>query len=160
MLILGGYRDVELDRQHPLAAALADLRREAPFERIVLKGLQDAEIGELLDVIAEQDVPEALVSAIAAETDGNPFFIREVLLHLVEERKIVQEDGRWTSMVSISEMGIPEGIKEVIGRRLSRLSDTCNGMLTTASALTGGFTWPEMEAISSVGAQPAALGGD
>ena len=36
------------------------------------------------------------------ETDGNPFFIREVLLHLVEERKIVQEDGRWTSTADAS----------------------------------------------------------
>ncbi len=148
VMLLGAYRDVELDRQHPLAAALADLRRDANCERIVLKGLDAVEVGELLDVIAEQDVPRALADAISAETSGNPFFIREVLLHLVEERKIVLEDGRWTSALSIADMRIPEGVREVIGRRLSRLSDPCNRMLTAASALTGGFSWAELCAIS------------
>jgi predicted ATPase len=147
VLLLGAYRDVELDRQHPLAAALADLRRETAFERIPLKGLAAGEVGELLDVIAEQDVPRALVDAIASETNGNPFFIGEVLLHLIEERKIFQEDGRWTSTLPIAEIGIPEGVREVIGRRLSRLSEGCNCMLTTASAMTGGFSWAELQAI-------------
>jgi class 3 adenylate cyclase/tetratricopeptide (TPR) repeat protein len=147
LVIVGGYRDVELDRTHPLAAALADLRRETSFERIVLKGLATDDVGALLDVIAEQDVPRPLVDAIASETNGNPFFIKEVLLHLIEERKIVQEDGRWTSTLTIADMGIPEGVREVIGRRLSRLGAACNAMLTASSAMTGGFSWAELRAI-------------
>ena len=127
LLILGAYRDIELDRQHPLAAALADLRREADAERIVLKGLEQGDVGELLGVIAEQEVPASLTEAIAAETAGNPFFIREVLLHLVEEGKITREDGGWASSLNIAEMSIPEGVREVIGRRLSRLS-ACGGV--------------------------------
>ncbi|MGI8927608.1 MAG: ATP-binding protein [Tepidiformaceae bacterium] len=158
LLILGAYRDVELNRQHPLAAALADLRRERSYERVVLRGLDAAEVGELLDVVAEQDVPEALAAAISAETEGNPFFVKEVLQHLIEEGKLVSEDGRWTNKMSIAELGIPEGIRDVIGRRLSRLSDTANRMLTTAAALTGGFTWQVLEAIAIAGtrAQQAA----
>ncbi len=147
VLVLGAYRDVELDRTHPLAAALADLRRQKSFERIALRGLDRADVAELLDTIAEQDVPAALSEAIAAETNGNPFFIKEVLLHLIEERKIVQEDGHWMSKLAIADMGIPEGVREVIGRRLSRLNDACNRMLTTASAMTGGFSWMELRAI-------------
>jgi tetratricopeptide (TPR) repeat protein len=148
MLILGGYRDVELDRQHPLAAALADLRRETPYERLDLKGLDASDVGTLVDVIAEQDVPEALATAISAETDGNPLFVRLVLVNLVEEGKVRREDGRWTSDVSIADMAIPEGIREVIGRRLSRLSETANRLLTTASAMTSGFSWDVLRAIS------------
>ena len=148
ILLVGTYRDVELDRQHPLAAALADLRRETNFERITLKGLSGDAVGQLLDVIAEQDVPDALSQAIAEETGGNPFFIREILLHLVEEGKVVREGGAWNSSLSIAEMGIPEGVREVIGRRLSRLGDAGNRMLTAASAMTGGFTWDEIRAIT------------
>ncbi|MDP9236731.1 MAG: alpha/beta fold hydrolase [Chloroflexota bacterium] len=148
VLLLGAYRDVELDRTHPLADALAGLRREKHFERIALKGLDGAEVAELLDAIAEQEVPAALSEAIARETDGNPFFIKEVLLHLVEERKIVQQDGTWTSKLSIAEMGIPEGVREVIGRRLSRVSETCGRMLTVASALTAGFSWDVISALT------------
>ncbi len=155
LVMIGGYRDVELDRTHPLADALVTLRHETNYERIVLKGLDVTDIGELLGLVAENDVPEAFVRAISDETGGNPFFIREVMLHLIDEQKIAQEDGRWVSKVSIAEMGIPEGVREVIGRRLSRVGDTCGRMLTTASALTAGFSWEVIAAL--VDADDAAL---
>ncbi|HKN01781.1 MAG TPA: AAA family ATPase [Candidatus Binataceae bacterium] len=139
IMMLGAYRDVELDRQHPLAEALGALRREAPYERIPLKGLEQREVGELLATMAEHDVPEALVAAISAETDGNPFFIRELILHLVEEKKIFRQEGRWTSNLAVAEMGIPEGVRQVIGRRLSRLSEEANRLLAAASAFNGSF---------------------
>src|SRR3989441_1579148 len=138
-LVLGAYRDVELDRQHPLADALAALRREAEYERILVKGLDEGDIRALLTDIAEQDVPDAFVQAISAETDGNPFFIREVVIHLTDEGKIYQQDGRWAASVSIAEMGIPEGVRQVIGRRLSRLSEAANRLLTAASGFNGPF---------------------
>ena len=138
-LILGAYRDVELDRQHPLADALSQLRREVEYERIALKGLSEEQIGELLTAITEHEVPEQFVRAISDETDGNPFFIREVLIHLADEGKIFQQDGRWTSNLSIEEMGIPEGVRQVIGRRLSRVLETTNKLLTAASGFNGPF---------------------
>jgi len=147
VLIVGAYRDAELDPQHPLADALAALRGEAEYERISLKGLDHAQVGELLTTITEHDVPTAFVWAISAETDGNPFFIREILVHLAEEGKMYDEHGRWTSNLSVAEMGIPEGVREVIGRRLSRLSDGCNRMLTPVSTMSGGFTWAVLRAV-------------
>jgi hypothetical protein len=125
--------------QHPLSEALGALRREAEYERINLKGLDSREVGELLQTIADQDVPEALVKAIDAETEGNPFFIREVLLHLIEEGKVSRQDGRWRSNLAIEELGIPEGVRQVIGQRLSRLSAEANRVLAAASAFSGAF---------------------
>jgi predicted ATPase len=151
LLLVGAYRDVELDRTHPLAEVLATLRRETNYERIVLKGLGAADVGEFLGLVAEQRVPEEFVRAISDETGGNPFFIREVMFHLVDEKKIVQEDGRWISAVSIADMRIPEGVREVIGRRLSRVTDTCGRMLTVASALTAGFSWETISALLDAG---------
>src|SRR5262245_12842492 len=140
LLVLGLYRDVELDRQHPLADALGALRREAPYERIALRGLDTAGVEALLEAVAQHDVNPALVRAISEETDGNPFFIREVLIHLVEEGKLYREGGRWTSRVaSVAELGIPEGVRQVITRRLSRLSETANKLLSAASAFEGVF---------------------
>jgi hypothetical protein len=140
LLVVGLYRDVELDRQHPLADALGALRREAPYERIALKGLDAAGVGALLEGVAQQEVNPALVRAISDETNGNPFFIREVLIHLVEEGKIYREGGRWTTRVaSVAELGIPEGVRQVITRRLSRLSEAANKLLSAASAFEGAF---------------------
>src|SRR5262249_24908970 len=140
MLVLGLYRDVELERQHPLADALGALRREAPYERVVLKGLDGGSVGALLEAIPPQEPNPALVRALSDETSGNPFFIREVLIHLVEERKLYREGGRWRSNVtSVAELGIPEGVRQVITRRLSRLSEAANKLLAAASVFEGAF---------------------
>ena len=76
---------------------------------------------------------------ITAETSGNPFFIREVLLHLVEEGKIVRREGQWTANLTVEEMGIPHGVRQVIQRRLARLSETANRLLRAAAGFTGSF---------------------
>ena len=139
ILLIGAYRDVELDRQHPLANALSALRRQDGHERILLKGMQAEEVGALLQALAQHEVPRELTDALHAETDGNPFFVREVILHLVEEGKLSRPEGRWRSDFDIEELGIPEGIRQVIGRRLSRLSDETNKFLSVASGFNGSF---------------------
>jgi hypothetical protein len=104
----------------------------------VLKGLDAVDVRALLEAMAQHEANPALVSAVSDETDGNPFFIREVLIHLVEERKLYREGGRWKSGVtSIAELGIPEGVRQVITRRLSRLSEVANRLLSAASAFDG-----------------------
>jgi class 3 adenylate cyclase/tetratricopeptide (TPR) repeat protein len=152
IVIVGTYRDVEVDRVHPLAQTLAALRRMEHHERIALKGFSVESVLGLLNAIEPDEATEparrALAQALHDECEGNPFFIREVLNNLVETGKLAQRDGVWVGTVaSIEELGIPEGIKEVIGRRLTRLSETCNRMLGRASAMTGGFTWDELRAI-------------
>jgi class 3 adenylate cyclase len=161
LLLLGAYRDVELDRTHPLAEALATLRRQQNYKRVLLRGLPPDGVVELLQAIEPSEESaagrQALAVALHQETEGNPFFIREVLSHLIETGKLVREGGRWVGKVtSVSELGIPEGVREVIGRRLSRLSEGCNRMLTLASTMTGGFTWEALKAISGVGPHPPA----
>ena len=156
ILLLGTYRDVELDRQHPLSGALNALRRETNYERIVLRGLDASAVGQLLATLAEKDVPDSIIAAISTETDGNPFFIREVLLHLVDTGVITQSDGRWASDgASIEELGIPEGVRQVIGQRLSRLSEDSNRLLTIASAFIGGFRFDVAASVAGLEEMPA-----
>ena len=109
------------------------MRRERLFERISLSGFTEDEVKSLLEGLAEHEMTGqglALVQAIHRETEGNPFFIEEIVRHLVETQAIYRRDGRWVSDAeSIEEMAIPEGVREVIGRRLSRLSESCNKAL-------------------------------
>jgi class 3 adenylate cyclase len=154
LLILGAYRDVELERTHPLAEALGALRRLPNYRRVLLRGLAQESVFDLLSVndASEEGAAgrQALAAALHQETEGNPFFIREVIAHLIESGKLVHEDGRWVGRVaSIAELGIPEGVREVIGRRLTRLSVGCNRMLTLASTMTGGFSWEALKVINS-----------
>jgi class 3 adenylate cyclase len=138
LLIVATYRDTDLDRGHPLGELLADLRREAVVDRFALRGLDAAGVAAFLAAAGGHDLDdrgEALAAAIAAETEGNPFFVGEILSHLVESGALYVEDGRWTSDRTVEEMAIPEGVRDVVGRRLSRLSDTANDVLRRAAVI-------------------------
>jgi DNA-binding SARP family transcriptional activator/tetratricopeptide (TPR) repeat protein len=139
VLLLGAYRDVELGRQAALADTLVALRREVEVGRIALSGLPREAVAELLERIAPHEVQENFAQVIAAETAGNPFYLREILLHLLEEGKLEPAAGRFTSRFSIEEMGIPESLREVSRRRLSRLSKEANRLLSAASGCAGEF---------------------
>jgi len=139
LLIVGTYRDTDLDRTHPLARALADFRRRPVVSRLDLVGLTAEGVSDFLTGAAGHELDEpgrALAEAVYRETAGNPFFIGEVLRHLAESGALVQRDGTWTSDMTLQEVGIPEGIREVVGRRLNRLSEA-SGKVLSAAAIVG-----------------------
>jgi predicted ATPase/class 3 adenylate cyclase len=149
LFVLATYRDTDLDRTHPLADVLADLRREPGVSRLDLVGLDTSEITSLMESTAGHDMDEAgqdLARALHDETEGNPFFVGEVLRHLAESGAIVQRDGRWTSDFTLGEVGLPEGIREVVGRRLSRLSDEANRALALGAVIGAQFDLSTVEA--------------
>ena len=160
ILLIGAYREGEVGRQHPLTAVLAAIRRLRDFESISLKGLAGGEVAELLGMIGDQDAPGALVKALSDETEGNPFFIREVLLHLMEEGRILCNGEGWTSTLSIEELGIPEGVREVIGRRILRLSDEARRLLNVGAAFNGAFSFDVAAAVAGLDEDTALTAAD
>jgi tetratricopeptide (TPR) repeat protein len=137
LMIVATYRDTDLGRGHPLSEALADLRREPDVERILLRGLDEAEVVEMMTTAAGHELEgEALelAHAVHAETEGNPFFVGQVLRHLAETRAITVEDGRWV-VSDPHRLGIPEGVREVIGKRLSQLAPDTNEVLSVAAVI-------------------------
>jgi len=138
LLIIGTYRDVELSRVHPLTALLADLRRETEVERIALRGLDDEGVAALMSAAAGHELDGAgiaLAHTIRRETEGSPLFVGEILRNLTESGVLFREAERWTYHGEIASLGIPEGVKEAIGRRLSRLSEQTNKVLSLASVI-------------------------
>jgi class 3 adenylate cyclase len=136
LLIVGTYRDVEVDRTHPLSSALAELRRGSPFSRIALRGLSVDEVHRMMQQIRGQTIPWSRAEAIHRQTEGNPLFVQEVLRYLVEEGLVVREGDQWVRTDGTDpEAGIPEGLRDVIGKRLSRLSPDANHVLTMAAVI-------------------------
>jgi tetratricopeptide (TPR) repeat protein len=91
-----------------------------------------------------------LAHAIYAETDGSPFFMREILLHLAESGVVFQTDGRWTYRGDVADIGIPESVREVIGRRLARLPDALERVLTVGSVIGREFDIAVVAAVSGI----------
>src|SRR5262249_25092978 len=145
LLIVGTYRSTDLDRAHPLSAMLADLRRDPHVTRLAVDGITADEVAELLERSAGHELePQGveLANAIHAETAGNPFFVGEVIRHLVESGSLVQRDGRWTSDTTLADVGLPEGVREVVGRRITRLDEPTQRTLSTAAVIGQEFTLP------------------
>ena len=117
-MILGTYRDVELDVQKPFEKTLARLVRQKLAERYAIKRLAEPDVRDLLAALGGSDPPVVLVSAIYRETEGNPFFVTEVFQHLSEEGALFDDDGQWKSELDVEALDVPEGVRLVIGRRL------------------------------------------
>jgi class 3 adenylate cyclase/tetratricopeptide (TPR) repeat protein len=151
VLLLCTYRDTELTHDHPLVELVADLRRQGGVERLSLTGLDDLGVAAFVEQMSGQtldDAGRALARAVYEETEGNPFFVLEVLRHLVETGAVERHEGFWTPRLPIDQLGIPEGVRDVVGRRLARLSDEANQTLRIASVIGPEF---ELSVVQAAG---------
>jgi class 3 adenylate cyclase len=150
LLIVGTYRDVEVDRTHPLSGALVELRRGVQFDRVLLRGLNADEVRRMLSAIAGQEVQWGLAEAVHRQTEGNPLFVQEVTRYLAEEGLVKQTDDRWRSTTEQLALSIPEGLRDVIGKRLSRLSPECNRLLAIAAVAGREFALETLRAVAGL----------
>jgi class 3 adenylate cyclase/tetratricopeptide (TPR) repeat protein len=125
LLVIGTYRDVEVDRRHPLSGTLAELYRQPATSYVALSGLDQGDVGRFIAGVTGADPALDLVAAVHGQTEGNPYFVSELVRLLAAEQRL--EAG------GLRDAGVPEGIRHVIGRRLNRLSDAANASLAAAS---------------------------
>jgi DNA-binding winged helix-turn-helix (wHTH) protein len=132
LLLVGTYRDVEVRREHPLKDVLGALAREEHCERIALRGLGCAEVAALVERSAGRAPAPALLEALVELTEGNPFFVQEIVQLLLDEGRFDpragEGDGAWS-------LTLPQGVRDVIGRRLDKVSEPCNELLRVGSVL-------------------------
>jgi hypothetical protein len=145
LMVLATYRDVELRRQHPLSQTLGELSREGLSQRILLRGLTERDVARFIEITSGISPPQALVDAVYRETEGNPFFVNEIVRLLVADGRLErpEEVKSWS-------VTIPQGVREVVGRRLDHLSEECNGVLTVASVIGREFGLDALERVSDV----------
>ncbi|MCH8746021.1 MAG: AAA family ATPase, partial [Chloroflexi bacterium] len=143
IMIVGTYRDIEVSREDPLSNTLARLARSESYAREELRGLEGESVAQLINDISGQEPSQELVDAIHARTEGNPFFMTE-LIRLLEERQ--STDGAPVDTV-LSGLEIPQSVLEVIGQRLNRLSTECEAALTTAAVIGRQFDFGVLSSL-------------
>ncbi len=142
LLVIGTYRDVELGRHHPLAETLADLTAVEGARRIALRGLDAEAVAGFIEMTAGVERPPADVAErIRDQTGGNPFFIGEVVRLMAAEGRLAEADPAGGAP-------IPQGVREVVGRRLDRLSDAANEILALAAVCGRSFWIEVLERVS------------
>jgi len=141
LLLLGAYRDTDIDERHPLSPVLTELNRERLLQSVSLKRLSFDDVSEVIKRILEQDdVPREFCELVFEKTMGNPFFVEEVIKSLKEEGVIYREKDKW-KIREVSKIEFPKTVKSVIKTRISRLDDECQNVLTMASFVGNDFAF-------------------
>ncbi|HEX3511945.1 MAG TPA: AAA family ATPase, partial [Solirubrobacteraceae bacterium] len=145
LLVVGTYRDTELNQRHPLTHTLGELSRAHPPRRIALGGLTRSEVGRYIGMTAGVDPDAALLDAVHHKTEGNPLFLGEVVRLLSAEGRL-EEFGEQP----LGDVTIPREVREVLARRLERLSDPCHATLALAAMIGGEFHLRVLQAVADL----------
>jgi len=150
VLILGTYRNTDLDPDTPFPVTLQELIRERLTDEITLSRLTPDDVSAIFEGRSGQTPPEELVQLVYAETEGNAFFVEEVYRHLDESGKLFDASGRFRSGIEIAETDVPSGVRLTIEHRLAKLSDDCRRSLTAAAVAGRQISYELLSALSEL----------
>jgi DNA-binding CsgD family transcriptional regulator len=136
LLVLGAYRDTEVDRGHPLSGMLTALSRERGFERLPLRGVSSDVVATLTADVCGSDVATpAFTEALHDLTVGNPLFVQETLRHLAEVGRLTPDAGPSEGTALLATIEVPDGVRWVLRQRLARLPDDAAQVLSVAAVI-------------------------
>ena len=148
LLVVGTYRDVEVGPEHPLSRVLADVLHRPITRRLALRGLAPEEVRALVESVAGVAPSNAALIALSRQTDGNPFFVGEIV------RLLLSEDS--TARLTTERPGtlvVPVGVRSVIGRRLDALPAGSRDLLAVAAVLGRSFAVPPLARAAGHGSE-------
>jgi class 3 adenylate cyclase/tetratricopeptide (TPR) repeat protein len=140
LLLLATYRQTEVDRTHPLSALLSELRRARALDQLTLGGLDEDDVAELISSQSGRDAPSTFARSIVERTQGNPFFVEELL-----------RDASELSDPAAA-FAVPQSVQDVLVRRLGRLDEACRRLVTVAGVAGLEF---ELDVLAHVTETPA-----
>ena len=126
------------------------LRREHTPTRVALHRLSDDDVRHMIEEWTGRDSPLSLTRLVARHTEGNPLFVVEMLKHL-DETGVLTPSQEWHEPITLADVGLPEGIRQLIGRRLERLGLTTRRLLTIGAVMGREFRLSDIEALVDVG---------
>lgn len=139
LLIVGTYRHRELAAEHRLRAQFADYVRRGDTTEISVSGLADADVASLLRVLTDFEPADELVRRLQAQTEGNPFFLKELAQSLIAD-----DDQPAGATV------LPEGVAAVLRQRIEGLSPDCRWVLEVGAVMGQVLDLAAIEAITSI----------
>ena len=139
ILVVGIHRDADLSAGDPLAEVLGALAREPAVRRMTLSGLSKEEVADLFREVSDTAIESSVVETVHERTDGNPFFVWELI-------QLLDSEGRLQATEALTQ-AIPAGVRDVVRRRVARLPDRTVRVLTTAAVIGREFDFPLLERV-------------
>jgi hypothetical protein len=143
ILVIGTYREAEARLDPQLAGTLGNIIRHG--QRLPLRGLRERDVAEVVERVAGRRPPDRVVRAIHHATEGNPFFVDEVV-------RLLSAEGRLDDAVQVAGVRIPDGVRETIRHRLDPLPDRTRALLCTAAVIGREFRLDALQRVSDLDA--------
>lgn len=159
LLVIGAYRDNEVDAQHPLEISRHSLcNAGARIEQIALEPLDEAETCELLADMLDTSACDiaTLGQLVFRKTTGNPFFVTQLIHHLNDQKLLTWDTQarRWVwDLAEIEATGISDDVVVLLARKLKRLSDNSQDLIKLAACIGSYFT---VDMLARVSGQPVS----
>ncbi|HEY8731176.1 MAG TPA: AAA family ATPase [Candidatus Limnocylindria bacterium] len=152
VLVVATYRSDELHRLHPLNHVLAELSRARLADDVRLKRLTLEEVGDVIKAALGLAGPptQEFRKALFDRTEGNPFFVEEILRALVEKGELEYRDGAWHRTKSVAELAIPESVRDAVQQRLLGLEPRARKAIQVAAVIGLRFDFEVLGAVSGM----------
>jgi class 3 adenylate cyclase len=147
LVILGTYRDDELEADRALTSAIGPLIRDGGAIDLHPRLLTEQEVAAVVTARAGKEAPTELVDLVFAETQGNPFFVEELFRHLRDDGRLFDDEGGWRAGFEIGETEVPQGVRLLIARRLDQLDPEHRKALATAAVIGRTFGFNGLAAV-------------
>src|SRR5947209_1980560 len=121
VLLVGAYRDCELDRHAAFTRSLAELSRQRILTTVTVEPLSSQDIEALAFHILGSPLSPAVSSLLSAQSEGNPFFAEELLHGWIETGALVLKQQQWVAIASLEQI-LPPSITGALRQRFARLS--------------------------------------
>jgi DNA-binding SARP family transcriptional activator len=138
-------RDAETDWAPLVGDVLADLARADPV-RVRLTGLDEAEVAAFIRLRQRAEVPSEVAGEVWRRSGGNPFFVGEIVQLLAEQQRLGDP-------AAAAELEVPDGVRDVVRRRVAQLPDDVEPLLAIAAAAGRAFDLDLVEAAGDLGAE-------
>ncbi|MBA3604093.1 MAG: serine/threonine-protein kinase PknK, partial [Parachlamydiaceae bacterium] len=162
VLLIGAYRDNEVDAMHPLAISLQEFRRVGvDFQQLTLQPLKLIDVEQLIAETLKREASEIHEIALLCyeKTKGNPFYLNQFLKHLNDEKLIYfsRETKYWEwSLEGIKKQSLTENVIDLMVRKLQSLPKKTQELLKLAACIGGSFRLNTLAIISEMSPRQTA----
>ncbi|MCK4718318.1 MAG: tetratricopeptide repeat protein, partial [Thermoplasmata archaeon] len=144
VLVCVAYRPEEMEdgkASGPIARTIPELTSEDFTSSLSLGRLDKDHIAKMTkSILGREGIPDEFLDVLFRESEGNPFFVEEVLKALISEGVIDLSSSKWDAL-SLSHISIPKSIRDVVSRRILRLDDEALRVLRYAAIIGHRFSF-------------------
>jgi len=158
LAVIATYRETDIGPGHPFREVLAEFSERRTALRIDVSGLSQDEVLAMVSHFTGQpavSISSSFIWGLLTATDGNPYFIEEVLRHLEASGKVFDADGRLLGDGDpFTRMTVPRDLRHAIAQRIERLGPETVDVLRAAAVLGRQFEFETLREMTGLPSAP------